>query len=244
MRDSDIDTMIVPPGRVKGLLPRESRVGEYAPLLSTRITPLTDRELQELTGEVSLKPFVHTILDQGRAGSCAAEATTQAVMIGRAVAGQEHVVLNPYGLYAYSSGGRDVGSALDANLRFARDTGIPPMDVWPRNLGPLRKPTGEAAEAAKQFRIDEFYEIGSLREMQTALCLGFPVVYGANGHAVCKVEHTTRDYGLDVNSWGDDWGQGGFGVWASYARIHWGYGCFAVRTTTWRPAIPGYWRGE
>jgi len=37
-----------------------------------------------------------------------------------------------------------------------------------------------------------------------------------------------------VNSWGDDWKDGGFGVWSEYRSINWGYGAWAVRTTEWQ----------
>lgn len=244
MADLTYDDFIVPWGRATGALLRTDRPGQTCPLLSERITPLTDAELRELVGKNSSRPFVKDILDQDGVGSCAAEAVTGALMIARAIAGQEHVLLNPWSLYNTTSGGRDSGSNIGDNLSLARSQGIAPMSVWPRSRGWRTRLSAEAVEAAKAFRIDEYYDVLSAREMMTALALGFPVVYGASGHAVCKIEHTTMDYGIDLNSWGKGWKDGGFGVWASYRSINWGYGAYAVRTPSWTPAIGGVWKKD
>jgi len=165
--------------------------------------------------------------------NCASESSTQSLMIIRAFAGLPHISLNPYFVYHTVSGGRDQGSTIDGNLKFMREVGCAPISVWPRSQDWQRRPSAEAVEAAKPFRIVEFYEIRTVEEMVTALFLGFPVVYGANGHAVVKIEHLNDREGLDINSWGTGWGDGGFGVWAPYSMLGSSlqYGAFAVRTS-------------
>jgi hypothetical protein len=178
-----------------------------------------------------LRPYVKVVLDQGQVGSCATESTTGAVMISRAFRGLEHVLLNPWFIYRVTSGGRDAGSSIDDNLEFVRANGIAPESLHPRSLGWRAKPSEEAIEAATKFRIEEFYDISSIDEMVSALLQGFPVVWGAKGHAVCKVQHLNEAQGLDLNSWGDDRADNGFEVWASYRAVNWAYGAWAVRTT-------------
>jgi hypothetical protein len=191
-------------------------------------------EWQALAAQISLRPFVKQVLNQGQVGSCAAEATTGALMIAKSFADSlaPFVLLNPYFVYNTTSGGRDAGSAIDDNLAFARDKGIVPEAVWPRSKGWRTRPSAEAFEAAKAHRILEFYDISSIDEMVSALLKGFPVVYGSNGHAVCKVQHLDESKGLDLNSWSESWSDGGFGVWSTYRAVNWSYGAFAIRVTT------------
>ncbi len=225
---------VVPPGFSTGCLPRTTKPGEVCPLFSSRIQTIPRSDWSKYTGKISLRPFVKEIFNQGQVGSCASESAAQSVMITRAFAGVPHVSLNPYFVYNTVSGGRDRGSTLDANLKFMRERGCAPTSVWPRSQGWRARPSAEAIEAAKAFRIIEFYDIMSVDEMVTALFYGFPVVYGANGHAVVKIEHLNIREGLDVNSWGPGWKDGGFGVWAPYSALSsmLRYGAFAVRTST------------
>jgi len=219
----------LPTGRVAGCLPRKNLPGRICPLAEEHIAIIPRAEWPKYVGKVSLRKFVKEILDQDGARSCATEAIAQAVMIARAMAGQPHVLLNPWFIYHTTSGGRDGGSSLDENLAFVREYGIAPMSVWPRSKGWRTEPSKEAWEAALQFKIEEFYDIGTVDEMVSAELDAYPVVYGANGHAVCKVEHLNDREGLDANSWGTDDGDQGFRVWATYNAVNWGYGCYAVR---------------
>jgi hypothetical protein len=208
--------LILPSDRVAGCLPRKYKLGEVCPMFSERIKVIPQREWSDYIGQISLRPFVKHVLDQQYAGSCATESSTQSVMIGRAFRGKLDVLLNPWFIYYTTSHGQDRGdgrsggSSIDENLEFIRENGIAPESIWPRSKGWMTKPSDEAYEAAKEFRIVEFYDITSIVEMVSALLLGFPVVYGASGHSVCKIEHLSDSQGLDINSWGTDkWGDGG-----------------------------------
>lgn len=218
--------------RSPGCRPRKSGVGEWCPLAKDHIPIIPRDEWSEWVGRVSLRQKVWHVLDQGNVGSCATESTTQAVMITRELAGLPRVALNPWSIYQATSGGRDRGSSIDENLRHAREHGIASMAIWPRAKGWRKKLSEAAVEDAKKYRIEEFYDIRNTDEFVSAILRGFPVVWGARGHALCKVAHLSDAKGLDVNSWGTDWGDKGFGSWANYAKIQWNYGAFAVRTTT------------
>jgi hypothetical protein len=220
---------IYPADRKPGCLPRKEPFGKLFAPASEKIKIIPREEWGDYAGKISMRPFVKTILNQGSVGSCATEAVTQAVMVARAFAGLPHIILNPWFIYYHTSGGRDRGSSIDENLAFIREHGIAPMSVWGRDKGWQTEPSSEAYDAAKAFRDFEFFDIAAINEMVSSQLGACPVVYGSKGHAVLKIEHVNDSEGLDVNSWGEDWKDGGFGVWASYRAVNFNYGAFAVR---------------
>jgi len=224
--------------RLAGCLPRKTRPGQLCPLWSEHFDEMTDAELAEFVGKTSLRNHVKTVLDQDGYGSCATESSTQSVMVDRAVRGLPHVVLNAWFVYRVTSGGRDSGSSIDENLGFIRENGIAPENLHPRSLGPFAKPSHEAIQAALDYRIKEFWDVTTVRQMRTALAKGFGVVWGSNGHSVLKVADLGPEKGLDVNSWAPGWGDHGFGVWAPYSSINWAYGCWAIRVAAPSGAEP------
>lgn len=225
-------TDLVPPaGRRSGIvLPRQSRPGEWCPLFSERIEVIPRQEWSDWIGRITLRPMVRQILDQDGVGSCTSEATSQGIMIVREMAGLPFELLNPWSIYRVVSGGVDRGSSIDENLRFARDIGVLPESYWPRSKGWRAIPPDGWGEIAAQFKIDEFYDIGSVDEFGTALLKGFPVIFGIPGHAICGDAVLNQDLLEYANSWHESWGDQGFGR-TSWARIQWSYGAFCVRTT-------------
>lgn len=221
-----------PPGKKFGIvLPRVSRYGQVCGLLSEHIDVIPKEEWAGLIPEApNLRSHVDDILDQDGVGSCATEATAQSVMILRSWQNQQHVDLNPWSIYCFTSGGWDQGSNIDTNLVQARDVGILPTSIWPRSKGWRTKPPRALLEAeAVKYRIDEFYDLGTVAEVGTALLLGFPVVFGWKGHS-CVLDRLldpeTAEY---ANSWDESWGDDGFGT-IKLRSINFGYGLFAVRT--------------
>lgn len=225
------------PGRYAACLPRKSKVGAICPLVREHleIIPQDQWEAinQSLNNGRGLRDYVPTILDQDGAGSCATESTTMSVMLTRKVRGMKHVLLNPWFIYYHTGGqsdmgnGRGGGSAIDDVLQFARQHGIASEAVWPRKHGWQQKPSGIAYEDAKQNHIEEFFDATNILEAASCLLRGWPLVYGAKGHSVLRIalHH-------DVNSWGNQWGDQGFGEWVKLHEIDFRYGAFAVRTTT------------
>lgn len=222
----------VPMGQRTGCLPRRSKFGKCCSVFADKIKPLPEGELDSIS--LTLRPFVKEVLSQSPAGSCATESTTGALMLARSIAGMPHVSLNPWFIYYHTGGqsdrgdGRSGGSSIDEDLEFARDNGVAPTSIWPRKMGWRTKPSEEAYEAAKQHTIEEFYDIATINEVRTAIVKGFPVVYGAKAHSVVKISTDAED----LNSWDTTWGDGGFGVWASFRAIDFRYGAFAVRVAS------------
>jgi hypothetical protein len=79
-------------------------------------------------------------------------------------------------------------------------------------------------------RIFEFYDMGSIMEIRTALVEDFIVVFGHDSHAELMID--IPDYaGADVaNSWSTQWEDGGFHAKPfPFSRVNFNYGAFAVR---------------
>jgi len=220
--------LIVPSGKAKGCLPRVSEPGEWCPLARERIDTIPENDWPDYMRGIDLRLHVNQVKDQDGVGSCATESTAQAVEIARDLMGWEWVQLNPWFIYHHTSHGRDAGSSIDENLRFARERGIAPESVWPRSQGWRAEPSDEAYEAARAYRILEFYDITNTRELGSALLLGFPVVFGWDGHSVVYTSMVDPRTGEYCNSWSPSWGDQGFGR-LPFDRVIWAYGAFAVR---------------
>jgi len=218
-----------------GCLPRRTKPGETCPLFSSRVQVIPEGEWEQRSKDITLQPFSRTPFNQRNVGSCAAESKDKAVDTGMAVAGLPEVRFNPYGTYHFVNGGQDRGSTLDDNLNFGREYGCFPEAVWPRSKGWQQKPDEAAMAEAAKYKIVEYYDITTKAEFVSALLLGIPVTFGAKGHAVTAVAHLhARNAPLIINSWGETWEDGGFGVWATYNELAsmLRYGCYAVRTVT------------
>lgn len=178
---------------------------------------------------VDMRDKVKDILSQNGRGSCAAECVSQALMTVANYSGHQRRLLNPWSLYAWTSGGVDRGSNIGANFRRAREVGIMPMDVWPRSKGWRSKPSEDLLrEHAARYRIDEFWEIRTREEAGSALLQNIPFVYGRRGHAITGIEMIDDDRFYYANSW-NEWGENGFGI-DRLSRDLGGYGMYAGRS--------------
>jgi hypothetical protein len=214
-----------------GCLPRITQFGDCCDPMADKIKVIPSdnwSKIIDANPDLGCKQHVEKIFKQ-RYGSCATESTTQSLAIVRAAAGPEFVLLNALSIYHFTSGGRDRGSNIDSNLKFARDKGICPDSFWPRSQGFQADPPANWETAAENYRIDEFYDIGTADEIGTALLLGLPVVFGWRGHSCVMVKLLKKGKAIYANSWGTSWGNDGFGE-IKLSAVNWGYGAFAVRT--------------
>jgi len=224
--------LIIPEGKKTGCLPRVSKVGELCDKLEDRMEVIPQSEWGDWigNGDLDLGEHVDNILDQNGVGSCATESTAQGIMICRSLQGLPHVLLNPWSMYCFTSGGRDGGSNIDTNLDHARRIGILPMDVWPRSKGWRSKPSDDLMDKeASKYRIHEFFDCATIDEVGTALIRGMPVVFGWSGHSCILTDLLDRNNARYANSWHESWGDNGFGT-VRLSAINFGYGAFAVRT--------------
>jgi len=185
---------------------------------------------------VDLTPLFMHKLDQNGKGSCGAEGLTQGIMLTLAKAtGKAPPLLNPLFMYHTTSGGRDQGSSLQANIAFAMKHGVASEAVWPRSKGFLTKPSLLAYADARSYVLLEYSQVRNWIEFATALLLGWPVYFGYTGHAICAVKLLDQERFRYANSWSKDWGDNGAGT-LHKDRIYWNYGAYAIRVITSRLA--------
>lgn len=214
-----------------GCLPRATKFGECCDPMTDRIKVISSDEwsgIIDANPDLGCKQHVEAVFRQ-KYGSCATESTTGGTAIVRAQAGAEFVLLNPLSIYRVTSGGRDGGSNIDSNLKFARDKGILPESYWPRSKGFQATPPPGWEKVAANYRIHEFWDIATTEEVGTALLLGLPVVFGWRRHSCTLVKLLKKGKAIYLNSWGASWGDGGFGT-IRLAEINFRYGAFAIRT--------------
>jgi len=228
-----------PPSWVKPGIKKESTSERVAKLrIMDRCNPVRDRieiipeehwdTYKDLHGHVKKSSRYRYTLDQDGIGSCAAESAAGIKGALDARQGFPKVVYNPWSMYWYTSGGRDNGSVIGHNVEYLRDNGICPEEVWPRSKGWRAEPGGEAKRIAKFFRIEEFFYVENTKELVSALLQGYEVHGGYSGHAVAFTQYAGRGNINFKNSWGEGWGDGGFGT-LSLSRVYFPYGCYAYK---------------
>lgn len=188
--------------------------------------------------------LVTRIFNQGREGSCVANACSQAVQIVQArQSGKANVVqLSAISLYKRIGRSPSSGAMVSDGLDELTKRGILPLDT-PENRtrfgDAVMPPTGFYTKfpnnweaTAKLFAGCESYVIRSVEGIMTALCNQHPVVVGRQGHSICYTRPMIKNGRRVVkyaNSWGE-WGDNGFG-YDSESQIRASAGwAFALRT--------------
>ena len=138
-------------------------------------------------------------------------------------------------------GNCEAGSSISSGLDLLRDVGILSLADFPYNPDDCsKKPTDEQLVHAKNFRIKSWarVDIESLDALKAEINLGNPVIFGmkttpsfyqlkegiySNDNELPSGSHALVLVGFDdqisafkvINSWGPNWGSGGYG-WISY----------------------------
>jgi hypothetical protein len=172
-----------------------------------------------------LDSLVTRIYNQGREGSCLANACSQAHEIKQAETFGKDKVVHLSAISLYKRIGRSPGSGamVSDGLDEGSTRGILPLDnpenrgkfsniVMPNTGWSEKFPTGWE-QVAKLFRFDERFVLRSVEGLISALLSGHPVVVGRAGHSICYTRPMYKSGRLVVkyaNSWGD-WGDNGYG---------------------------------
>jgi len=133
----------------------------------------------------------------------------------REILGLDRIVLAQSSLYGPGNGGRDQGMPIDTCLQILKTQGALSVDVidqydW---QGYWRKTWPDEWQVkAKRVRVLEWRDCPTLQHALSAVCDGYPVLYGSKGHAVVRIANDK-----DKNSWRADWGEfgDGIGLWAT-----------------------------
>lgn len=212
-----------------GKLPRV----RYADPLVIGVGVIPERDWDDLIGDedaIDIQQFSVDTLDQASNGSCACEGTAGGHMNRRVFMGLGPMKLNPLMIYGRINGGVDRGSSPEDALSFIQTHGCASQQVWPRSKGWRQEPSEEAWEDAKKYKTLEVVRPRSWKEFGSCLFFG-PIGWGYVGHWIYAVKLLSRTRFVYHNSWGTNWGDGGFGT-SSSSNIYWAYGAHAYRSVT------------
>ncbi|QDU97540.1 C1 family peptidase [Lignipirellula cremea] len=233
------------PGR-GDCLPRSDHCGDLFQVLEDAVPVIDRSEWEDRFQQLpDLALLVRKIKNQGQEGSCASNATVQAyeIVLNQQFGLRQWVEFSAMSLYKRVGRTAGGGSMISDNLQQLSQKGILPLttDANQRRFPHTHPATGFGRSlpsgweaTARKFRAPEWFDIRSFDGFMSALLLGFPVVYGRAGHAICGVRGERRDGQWRVkyaNSWGAQWGDHGFG-YDSESFISGAissYGAFAVR---------------
>lgn len=196
---------------------------------------------------VDLSSRVLWIRDQGMTGSCVGNSTAAAVDITRGT--YRHSARFAYYAAREQDGFQDTddGAYIRSSFKALGQGGIPVESKFKFAERLINKaPTASVRQAAEHWR-GEYVRCDSLDDMQAALTAGHPVVFGfavyANigeadltgilpahvegqllgGHAVCAVGYDVASSRVKFqNSWGESWGEKGFGYMPFGYFAQWG----------------------
>lgn len=157
------------------------------------------------------------VKNQGQTNFCWANAPCTAVEVARAQQGQKYVELSPASVACKINGFRNEGGWGKNALEYLIRNGAVPSSMWPSNAIDRRFDTTANQSTAKKYRAVEWNElpVRDLGWLGSMLLRRIPVAVGYNwwGHEVLAVDidWIGGEYVVRIlNSWGDDWGDGGF----------------------------------
>lgn len=180
--------------------------------------------------------FQVKIKDQGRFGACNGHAAATSLEIARYIAGERHVDLSAWMIYADLCQGWDRGSNIQDALTLLRDKGTCTDNLVPHGtIDPRLLPPAARVDRAN-FKIEIGYEINSFREMCCAVqdrqVLNHSVPVngnyntldkydrpqnhaGAHNHAICSGVYMkklpTNEWVIgSPGSWSTRWGKNGY----------------------------------
>ena len=176
--------------------------------------------LKDVVVAHSLKPS-----DQNGYRYCWAHGTVNAMRVLRAKEGQPYADLSATAVAAQIKNFRDQGGNTFDAIPFVAEHGVPTFANWPQNKVDRKYVTEAMKDEAARYKLTEWYELEPNDFEQKATCLlnGIPVVAGYShwGHMICDLELVYKgdEFGVHfMNSWGEDYGEGGFGeLWGRKA---------------------------
>lgn len=224
---------------------------------------LTDSEIDECIAildanpEAGLDYLVTRVFNQRQEGSCVGNAVTQDDEVLQAKQfGKENVIpLSAISVYKRIGSSPGSGAMVSDALDEICKRGALPLDT-PANrekfgdavmphTGFYTKFPADWEKTAKQFAGREYLVIKGVNALLSALCKGFPVVVGREGHSILYLRPMRRNgkrVVKYVNSWGE-WGDAGgtfpsgFG-YDSESQIRksagWAFALRTIAVPTWR----------
>ena len=211
--------------------------GDY-PDYESAVPILTDKQINEAIEQMEAEEsgaeyLVSRIYDQGREGSCVANACCQANEIIQAKQfGIDNVVhLAAMSLYKRIGRSPSSGAVVSDGLKEMEKRGVLPLDT-PENRTRFGSAVMENTGFRNPFPADweptgilfgskEWHTVKTVNGLMTGLVNRDPVIVGREGHSICLAKPTISDKSWAAgypNSWSLRWGMamgnmtGGFGI--------------------------------
>jgi len=161
-----------------------------------------------------------TVLDQQQTNYCWCNGVVYAVMAMMLRSHMRNVRLSPASLAAIIKNFQNVGGWGLQAIEGSIEHGICSQEFWPANAIDRQYDNTKSRADRKQYAAFEYSDIrpGDFDTVAAYLLAGIPVPIGHAwwGHLVCHValvEVSPGKFGtIFANSWGEDYGQKGFGV--------------------------------
>jgi len=241
-----------------GALPRKDKPGDMFPIFEDRLELIPESDWRGLIEHnVSMTGLIYKIKNQGREGTCTANAQSQWWEMEFVRQFGVWIELSAVSVYRQVAPGPNSGSGLGEVCRALQTTGGLPTDsienratiqrlgipvtVFHPNTGYYTRPADGWKETAKLFRVDEQHEVLSFEGMVTSLHQHHPVIYARAGHCILAVEVLYENGQFIIkyaNSWGK-WGDRGYG-YDSRSTVEGGvrrYGAIAGRSVVIPPGL-------
>lgn len=225
---------------------------DYGPSYEELYGVLSDAEIRDAVKASddaggALDLLVVNIFNQGKEGSCVANAYAQAHQVVQAKQfGKDKVIrLSAMSLYKRIGRSASSGANIGDGYEEVDERGILPLDNAEnkakfKHTHPatgFSKPLPQGwEETAKLFAGHEGHHVKSVAGLKSAIVSGFPVVVGRDGHSI-MYSRLMQKGGEDVfkypNSWGD-WGDEGYGYDTESKYRKSATSCWALRSVTVR----------
>ncbi len=200
-----------------------------------------------LPPSVDLRPAMPPVYNQGDLGSCTANALSACVEHLREISMPSRLFIYYNERTIDGDVDQDSGSTIKTGIQALRQFGVCPENVWPYDPANFaEKPNQTAYTDATPDIIGSYMKLQTLDDIKRCLASGFPVAFGfmvfnyfesqdmlqtgilqlptpgevpIGGHAVVIVGYDdTKQSVLVRNSWGSDWGIGGY-FWMPYQYV-------------------------
>ena len=198
----------------------------------------------KLPSKVDLRPQCPPVENQGRLGSCTANALAGNLQFLEVADAEVYKDLSRLFIYYNERAiegtvAYDSGAMLRDGIKVLAKFGVCPESSWPYDIAQFtRKPPAACYKEGLKRRITSYHRLQALGEMLNCLAEGFPFVFGftvyesfetlkvaktgivpmpkktekvLGGHAVMAAGYDQEKKRFLVrNSWGPEWGQGGY----------------------------------
>ncbi len=141
-------------------------------------------KLATLPPKVDMRSKCSPIEDQGRLGSCTANALVGALEFLELKDGAQFVDLSRLFVYynervIEDTVDQDSGAFIRDGIKSLAKQGVCPESEWPYRISKFRKkPSRTCYRTAKKHRILSYHRISAVDEMRSCLAEGFPFVFG------------------------------------------------------------------